>query len=392
MNKFVFVVCGAKEHIDTLHFSLERLKHYSKNDIIVLTDSTRNDIAVKHNQIIDIKTPQHFNHHQASIYLKTGAYQFLPQGHNYCYLDTDVVALSTDVDKIFEEFEVPITFAPDHCVVKKFSPYAVNCGCAEKWEGKRKLFEEISLKYDKNRLIKDATLLNSQKMLLNQFELLKTNFLLKIKTGLRYFLSFKKFHLDENHYFDKQKRFWVDKKTNKVVLYESPVKKIEKETGFTYNKWNQNWYDKEGNNIWQDECEHLPQFIYQKYNIKVLPNWQHWNGGVFLFNNKSHKFLAAWHKKTLEIFEDKKWKTRDQGTLIATANEFKLQKHKTLSKKWNFIADYKKQGLDFNNEGVFTDNYWKNQYKVSFIHIYHHWQDESWNLWQWVEKNYAAKV
>lgn len=381
MNKFVFVVCGAKEHIDTLHFSLERLKRYSQNEIIVLTDSLRNETKIEHSLIIDVETPKHFNHHQASIYLKTGIYNFLPKGYNYCYLDTDVIALNKEVDKIFNEFESPITFAPDHCIVKKFSPYAVNCGCTEKWEIKRKLFEEVSLKYNKNEQIIGKEQLDSQKKLLSYFDQLKTNFLLKTITASRYFLSLKKFHLNEKYYFDKKERVWIDKKIEKPILYESPIKKIEKETGFKYNKWTQNWHDNEGNNIWQDECEHLPQFIYNKYKININSNWQHWNGGVFLFNDESTSFLRSWHNKTLEIFEDKEWRTRDQGTLIATANEFVLQNHKTLSKNWNFIADFYNKGIDFYEEGYFTDDFWKTKYKVNFIHIYHHWGDKEWDLW-----------
>ncbi|MCB0540987.1 MAG: hypothetical protein KDE33_25980 [Bacteroidetes bacterium] len=382
MNKFVFVVCGAKEHIDTLHYSLERLKKYSQNEIIVLTDSTRNAIKVEHSLIIDIETPKHFNHHQASIYLKTGIYKFLPKGNNYCYLDTDVIALNNDVDKIFEEFEAPVTFAPDHCVVKKFSPYAVFCGCSEKWKIKRDIFEASSLKHDKNRAITDTEILSRQKILLSFFNDIQKNIFKKFTVAVRYFMALKKFHLNEDFYFDKINREWVDKINGSVVLHEVPVKTIEKETGFKYNRWTQNWHDKEGNNIWQDECEHLPQFIYNKYKIKVNANWQHWNGGVFLFNDQSHEFLASWHKKTMEIFEDKNWRTRDQGTLIATANEFGLQNHKKLSKKWNFIADYYNKGIDFNDEGFFTDNFWKSKYKVNFIHVYHHWGDESWGVWR----------
>ena len=61
-NTFVFVVCGAKEHIETLHFSLAALQHFSKAGIVVVTDSSRNEIEVVHNNIIDIKTPAHFSH------------------------------------------------------------------------------------------------------------------------------------------------------------------------------------------------------------------------------------------------------------------------------------------------------------------------------------------
>ena len=61
VGTFVFVVCGAEEHIDTLHFSLRYLKHFSDSGIIVLTDSTRNAKPVVHDRIIDVKTPEEFS-------------------------------------------------------------------------------------------------------------------------------------------------------------------------------------------------------------------------------------------------------------------------------------------------------------------------------------------
>src|SRR5271170_7374643 len=100
VNKFVFVVCGGREHIDTLHFSLHYLKHFSKNEIIVVTDSLRNAIPVEYDNVVDIKTPEIFTNHQAGIYLKTGLNKFLPKGFTYCYLDADVVALREDCDDI----------------------------------------------------------------------------------------------------------------------------------------------------------------------------------------------------------------------------------------------------------------------------------------------------
>src|SRR5258708_17218314 len=131
INKFVFVVCGGREHIDTLHFSLRYLKLFSKNEIVVVTDSLRNGTPVEHNNVVDIKTPEHFTNHQASIYLKTGLNKFLPKGFTYCYLDTDVVALNQECDDIFKHKQGPVTFAADHCLMPKFSLNAVKCDCLE---------------------------------------------------------------------------------------------------------------------------------------------------------------------------------------------------------------------------------------------------------------------
>jgi len=133
--------------------------------------------------------------------------------------------------------------------------------------------------------------------------------------------------------------------------------------------------------------------IAETFEISIKEkNWQHWNGGVFLFNHESDGFLNAWHKKTMRIFTLPNWKTRDQGTLIATAWEFGLNNHATLSKKWNFIADYFNNGLMLNsNEGLITDDGFKTSYKPEFMHIYHHWGKQDWDVWQWIENFFYEK-
>lgn len=389
MNKFIFVVCGGKEHIETLHFSLKYLKKNSSNEIIVVTDSKRNEIPLNHENIVDVETPQNFNHHQASIYLKTGLHKFLPKGNNYCYLDTDVVALSKDCDKIFDEFITPIRFAPDHCTVQKFSPYAVNCGCMEKWEKDRAIFNKALDKYDKNRQIKDDVVIQKAKELQFHFDGLKKSFSKKLWTALRYFTSYPKFKLNKQFYFDKKKRTWHIN-SGEAIMYEVDVRAIQKETGLKYNKWKQQWLNKAGEDIWQDECNHLVEQIKTTFNIEVKNlKWQHWNGGVFLFNDESHAFMDAWFDKTMHIFSLPEWKTRDQGTLIATAWEFGLESHPSLSKKWNFIADYYNKGLILKaGQNQISDDGFKKSYQPAFIHVYHHWGDESWAVWRWVKNKF----
>ena len=194
-NIFVFVVCGSKEHIDTLHFSLKALKKFSKNKIIVLTDSMRNEIPIAHDNVIDIKTPEHFNHHQASIYLKTGINKFLPQGNLYCYLDTDVVALSSKVDDIFSFYIAPISFTSDHCKIDVFSPSAVNCGCKENYDKGKAELDSIYEKFYKINLNGRSVLKDIDSTVLKS----KSNKFVYLFHKLQYALPLKYYYLNSKY-------------------------------------------------------------------------------------------------------------------------------------------------------------------------------------------------
>ena len=206
-NIFVFVVCGSAEHIDTLAYSIEYLKYFSKNEIWILTDSSRNAKKIEHSSIVDIKTPVHFDHHQASIYLKTGIYKFLPKGNNYCYLDTDIIALSEDCDNIFKEFIAPIRFAPDHCKLRDFSPHAVNCGCYERNKEDMDEVNRLLDIYDESRHLAEFQNSHRENLIKLLYEIRMRPFP-NLFVILRYFLSIRKFDLDQYH-LNKRERILV---------------------------------------------------------------------------------------------------------------------------------------------------------------------------------------
>jgi hypothetical protein len=383
---YVFVVCGSKGHIETLYLCLKALKSFSKKKILVLTDSSRNEIDVIHDDIIDIKTPEEYNHHQASIYLKTGIYQFLPKGRLYCYLDTDVIAIEKTCDDIFKQYKSPIIFAPDHCKVQAFSSYAVNCGCLDKCSEDREAYFESVKKHDKNVKLKNSVAKDYQKKIEDWYAELQKSFLTKGFYAVRYYLSFPKFWLNKEVYFDKRRKLWSTK-DGEIVKYQLDVKSIAKEANLKYTLWFNEWKNRKGENIFNTDCDHLTEAIKNTFNVEVKDkNWQHWNGGVFLFNDDSDSFLTAWHEKSIQVFNSPVWKTRDQGTLIATAWEFRLQNHPTLSKEWNFIADFYNNNLAVSKEtDTISDDLFKTTCKAKFIHVFHQWGNENWEVWNWVK-------
>jgi 4-hydroxybenzoate polyprenyltransferase len=133
-GRFVFVVCGPDEHIQTLHLALDRLRPRTNQEILVVTDSSRNRLAVEHDRVIDVATPSEMDDHQASIWLKTSLHRHVPLDRTACYLDSDIVAVRPDLDAVFDHYGPPVTFAPDRMIhdncLDRFSPWAMTCSCA----------------------------------------------------------------------------------------------------------------------------------------------------------------------------------------------------------------------------------------------------------------------
>jgi hypothetical protein len=390
-NIFVFVVCGAREHIDALHFSLVALKKYSTEQIIVITDPSRNEIPVIHMEVLNIKTPAAFDHHQASIYLKTGLHKFLPKGKNYCYLDTDVVALDQQVDEIFDQYHSPITFCTDHCVLNEFSPSAVTCGCAEAFKIDSPKPYYYYEDFQKNVLPKllyiDKCVVEIEAIVSES----KASMWVYKWHKFKFRLPTKYYHLNDQYKMDKKLGVWHDK-NNTCLSYEKDAKDdilyVAKQTGFSYDYTTKQWHRPDGTSLTVLNCEHLFIKLRGKFNVDIRPlTWQHWNGGVFLFRDGSYNFLDKWHNATMEIFQDKAWKTRDQGTLAATVWHFGLQDHPTLPIAFNLIADYNNKSIEYRGSLTFQIGSSKKIIKPHFVHVYHHWGDTQWDVWQDVAKH-----
>jgi hypothetical protein len=383
-NKFIFVVCGAKEHIDTLHYSLHYLKKFSKNEIWVLTDSSRNEISIVHDNIIDIQTPHEFDHHQASIFLKTGIHHYFPKGNRYCYLDTDIIALSAQVDSIFNEYVSPITFAPDHCTMDQFSPYAMHCDCLNENKKYQDLLNAKLDELDSYRTSKEKNVIDARREWQSLYAKLNSRFSSRIAFGIKYKLSRGRVYLSSDLFCDRKKKVWVKGET--IFMKQLKVNKVCKEVGLKWSYIQMQPITPNGKKLWGGiKCNHLQKAIAAKYQITPTIKFQHWNGGVFLFDDDSHAFLETWFQTTMETFKDPYWKTRDQGTLIKTIWQFGLQNHPTLNKKWNAIADYHNPYLSWIDDTTVQLNK-DDVLQPQLLHVYHHFGDESWSFWNQIPK------
>jgi hypothetical protein len=399
---FVFVVCGDDKHIHTLKFSLRYLKHYSRLPVIVVTDTARNSVALEHEHVIDVRTPEALDHHQASIWLKTGLHNILPFPGEYCYLDSDVIALDSEVDKIFEYKTGPVTFAQDHCTLDKFSPSAVFCNCSEgsKKSGSQtdenlarlhKVLSEIlpapvrmrpELEVQKSELLH---LLHSCYHKPYDNPLLSLSLLMK-----RFFIPLKSFRIKSYRYIRRDK-LWLNN-SGEVVSFNFGyyTRKVRQNTAFCFDAKSGNWRFIDGRPLYvtaeESKCSHLHAAVFLKFGIQITENaWQHWNGGVFLFDEDSGDFMDAWHRMTLEVFSDTYWRTRDQGTLAATVWKLGLQNQICLPREFNFIVDYYDPGLQYISERGFSLNNFKDTFVPHFVHIYHHFGHKGWYVWDAIE-------
>jgi len=380
---FVFVVCGAREHIDTLHFSIKALQQFSKKTIYVITDVSRNETPILYDNIINVQTPAEFSHHQASIYLKTGIHLFLPKGNLYCYLDTDVVALSDKVDAVFNHYSSPISFSTDHCKLSAFSPSAIHCGCQEK---KEKLLNEMD---NFNKIVHQDLQYNNiyTTIAIQEIESIveqtKQNKLIYMFHKLKYAFGGAYYRLNKDYKLHKKSGIWFDNNNNILQTNNTNfISYIESKTGYVYSTEKSDWITPDNICLLNLKCDHLRDEINTLFGINIAnSDWQHWNGGLFLFNDESEQFLDDWHQSTMVVFKNKKWKTRDQGTLAYTAWKNGLENHPTLPKEFNFIADFNNKTPIYKGNCQFFFPNTNEIITPVFIHIYHHWGDKNWAVW-----------
>lgn len=379
-NAFVFSVCGRAKFIRELTLSLAALQRHSKTDIFVVTDNRRNEIPITWHNVLHVDTPENFNHHQASIYLKTSLHRILPAGPRYCYLDSDIFAVASTVDDIFSAASTPVSFAADLSLLHQFSPYAVNCQCMQKNATER---EEIQA------FLKQAYHLFSNHKAGWQRTDYEQNAKRRLVRAAAY-LSNRLLPRSASQRGEPRQRiwssFWYESKNETLHTSRDIVRFIESSSAWRRDKRRQSWISPTGNDVYHLRCNHLIESIWNTFFIHIgQSSWQHWNGGVFLFDQRAHAFLDAWHNKTMHIFNLPDWRTRDQGTLVATVWEFGLQDQPVLPGRFNCILDANSGATMISTAGDYltTDAFLTTTAPV-LAHVLSRVGDSSWDVWRWV--------
>ncbi|MBE2246609.1 MAG: hypothetical protein IAE67_05080 [Candidatus Competibacteraceae bacterium] len=375
---YVFVVCGDASHLDTLKVSYDILCHHTIYPIYIVTDPMRNDYPISYPLQIEISTPTHLNHHQASIWMKTSLHKILPPHTLFAYLDTDILAFGKQPDNIFDQYVAPIRFAPDHCQLMQFSSYAVNCECQPYYEEKRHQLQSYFKANDPYAQNPSSEIIAKRKQLIEAQEKIRKNFINRIFFLLKFLFFYPRFRVNNQFYYQKKDRTFYSNEGEPIMKSHS-MNDAANACDLKWSVLKQDFVGKNKLNIFHPRCKHLKYAIEKEFNVAIQSNWQHWNGGVFLFSDDSHAFMNTWHTYTMDIFDNPYWKTRDQGTLIAAVWRHNLQHHPTLHPKWNLIIDYQSTGnMVLGNGAIYCRG---KEYYPEFVHIYHHFGDTSWPVW-----------
>jgi hypothetical protein len=124
---FAFAVAGAR-HVAAVDIALGYLKRVTRHEIVVV--QARSQRRAAHDQIVSVEVPAALSDHQASIELKTNLLAHVRGlADEFCYLDSDVIAIDEGVDRVFDHSAGPVAFAADHADIDAFSGWAVDCGC-----------------------------------------------------------------------------------------------------------------------------------------------------------------------------------------------------------------------------------------------------------------------
>ncbi|MBL4577859.1 MAG: hypothetical protein JKX74_05265 [Flavobacteriales bacterium] len=418
-NVFVFVVCGGDVHINTLNYSIRHLKHFSKNEILVVTDTSRNTLEIAHDRIIDTVTPTKLSNHQASIYLKVRLHKIVDLTHQYCYLDSDVIAVDEGVDEVFKQVGGTITFASDHCSLRQFSPNAVTCTCIEERERNIGTLEQLESSYVEleRQFYTDLQTFNDQyipsdKEAFENYKKLKHiiqeyseefQWFLKAPPLLQFILARLKPGKYNFEVFLKSKGDyrWNDKTKQAFdasgnLLYDAQADPpqhpsyylhIKSNSSFVWSDSNTFWLNQKGEDLYAvANCVHLEEQLEKTFGVAIDPKWQHWNGGVFLFNESSVPFMDRWYENTMAVFEDVGWKTRDQGSLIATVWQLNMQDSSRIPAQFNLLADGQNKELRCHpNKGI-SLNGGDSYIDPKLIHVYHDFGKKGWEVWDYVER------
>lgn len=390
---FLFAVCGEREHLDRAARAAALLRRWTRRRVVILTDPARNAGPVAHDDLLPMSTPPRLSHGQAAIFLKSSAANALPAGGPHVYLDSDVFAVSSDVEKIFGQFRAPVTFASDlptpRSNLRTFSSHAVACACGEERERLERHFARLDSLTAFHRAHRELAALDDERLYASarfvgarrqgkwwqgeasgESEDRSIAFRQRFEAGVPveivYCFSGSPWTLEKTangsvfrDAAEQSLRFvsdpdlagggyWEDERGDS--LRRAPLPSGEERWWFRAGEARYRWQVDSGRDaggFWSDArggelgaCDHLAEQLERRFGVAIADRaFVPWNGGVFLFDAGSRAFLEDWRSRCLALFEEPGFLSRDQGALVATVWARGLESHSRLPSVFNRIVD-----------------------------------------------------
>jgi len=125
---FVLCACG-NDRASRVNIALRFLKRFTKNEIVVVR--SRTFIPISHDQVIEFRSPQGFSDHAAYSSLVTAIHRVLPaESGQWCFLDSEMIAVDHAIDKVFDRRRGPVAFARGNADIDSQSGRMLKCGCS----------------------------------------------------------------------------------------------------------------------------------------------------------------------------------------------------------------------------------------------------------------------
>lgn len=402
---FVFAVCGGEPQLARLEEALGFLAAFASRPVTIVTDPRRNPRPIPGARVVEVDTPAELDDRAAAIWLKTSLPELLPgvrpellrEGAPFCYLDSDVLAVSPEVDRIFDFFVPPATFASDlpspATDLRRFSRHAVACPCREEGERLERFFARLDAltalhgaqgelaALDDPAYYRGArfegerrrgqwwrgvarawrpggSLRFEQEFVDGEPVVIRYSFpgtpwrLEKVRGDLRGV-----WRDGEGHFRwtgEGARGYWEDERGDSFRRLPT-ADGGEEAWWFRAGAPRRRWVarpDHDHGGVWLDpaggdlgECDHLAEAIEDAFGVAIPDRrWVPWNGGVFLFDPRARPLFARWRAFADAIRDDPRFVPRDQGALIAAAHAEGLAGHPRLPGRFNRIVDRRTRG------------------------------------------------
>lgn len=346
-RNYVFAVCGESKYLRQCEDAVMRLGNFSSLPIYIITDVKRNDSKITAEaKIIEVETPGDLNHHQASIYLKTSLPHFLPvQTSSYCYLDSDVFAVSDKADTIFDCEHEGIGFAQDLYTVNEFSAYVFNDGFLEKRLAENQEVVSLISKLEAlHHHFKEKQQSPEGKKLEAFLSTVKKDPFRNLLPLSNYLFArafkFEKQKIRDDLYYKSAAKAWVDKNENEILFdYPSRINKLLSSSPYKFDKKKGSWLNPKGEKVFSMKHPKLREWLTQQTNRQFSGEERLLNGGVFVFDQRAIPFFNTWHDEVMKQLPDNSFRNRDQAALFLAAQKYPGLIGKPLDSCYNFLVD-----------------------------------------------------